>query len=348
MFGSVARLFDRDFVIAHLAPAALLVVASIGMLIGFHVAGPTRSMSQSDVVYGIGVIVVSSSFIAMLLFVANQYIYAFLSGKGKFNPCSVALSRSVRHYKEARKEVSINEEAMRRSRSRGELIPYHLRHQLAHSRQVLATSFPDSEFLVLPTKLGNLLRSLELYPRLEYGIEDNVRSWYRLVAILPKKCRYLVANTKSVTDFWANCCILSVLAILMYISLLIDVRRTMIPWVIPIMLVAPWFALQGATRAAIEWSGTVRAAFDVFLPALAASLEATGAGARGQSFSRAAEREVEELSEDLLQPNPQSQTVDGSDPYTVVMERYRRAKADRRQESMGRRTIEQTQHSAKS
>ena len=82
----------------------------------------------------------------------------------------------------------------------------------------LNTDFPKDEKLVLPTRLGNVIRSFESYPDIQYNMES-VILWPRLVAEgWSKEYSGAIDGTKTSFDFMLNCSALSaVLALLMLV-----------------------------------------------------------------------------------------------------------------------------------
>jgi hypothetical protein len=74
----------------------------------------------------------------------------------------------------------------------------------------IQSNYPDRRNLILPTRLGNVIRSFEYYPGREYRI-DSIALWPRLVAIIPKDYAVAVDDAKTTFDFMLNCSLLSVI-----------------------------------------------------------------------------------------------------------------------------------------
>ena len=70
-------------------------------------------------------------------------------------------------------------------------------------------SFPVRESSILPTRLGNVIRSFEGYPNARYGI-DGIVLWPRIVPKLPKEFADSLDGAKSSFDFMLNCSVLSI------------------------------------------------------------------------------------------------------------------------------------------
>src|SRR5215510_4647528 len=71
-------------------------------------------------------------------------------------------------------------------------------------------AYPDKRGIVLPTRLGNAIRSFEYYSDREYGI-DSVEIWPRLVSVIPTDYAVSIDDTKTTFDFMMNCSFLSAL-----------------------------------------------------------------------------------------------------------------------------------------
>lgn len=69
-------------------------------------------------------------------------------------------------------------------------------------------SYPADPGLILPTRLGNVIRSFEYYSHSEYNI-DSIELWPRLVAVIPESYAVSVDDAKTTFDFMMNCSALS-------------------------------------------------------------------------------------------------------------------------------------------
>lgn len=131
--------------------------------------------------------------------------------------------------------------------------------------------FPGKENLVLPTRLGNVIRSFEYYPDREYGI-DAVTIYPRLVAKIDKDYAAIIDDAKTSLDFFINCSFLSlILAFLLiatglFINILQQGALSQIKWVGEILffLALSLFAYRGAIFQAKTWGETVKSSFDLY------------------------------------------------------------------------------------
>lgn len=137
--------------------------------------------------------------------------------------------------------------------------------------QRLGTDFPDDEDLILPTRLGNAIRSFEHYPQKRYGM-DAVALWPRLIAKIDKDYAAGVDGAKTSFDFMLNCSALSLLLglLLLALGLLypghLNTARGAIVWVAE--MAALWglshlFYYLSVGRARF-WGDMVRGAFDLY------------------------------------------------------------------------------------
>jgi hypothetical protein len=137
------------------------------------------------------------------------------------------------------------------------------------------TEFPSQADLVLPTRLGNVIRAFEDYPATTYKM-DAVALWPRLIASIDKDYASGIDDAKTAFDFFLNASFLNVLlaAIILGLGL-----------VHPAQLASPsWFALWVLEMAALlavgytayvmsigraaAWGDTVKSAFDLYRGAL--------------------------------------------------------------------------------
>ncbi|MBD0371065.1 MAG: DUF11 domain-containing protein [Pyrinomonadaceae bacterium] len=135
----------------------------------------------------------------------------------------------------------------------------------------LATEFPGEERLVLPTRLGNVIRSFEYYPDHQYGMEA-VTLWPRLAAKIDKEYAAAIDEAKTSFDFMLNSSLLSsMLTFALLITGLLSLSpfvswRATIYWVVELVVFGLlaylfYFISIGRARA---WGNTIRSAFDLY------------------------------------------------------------------------------------
>jgi hypothetical protein len=136
---------------------------------------------------------------------------------------------------------------------------------------MLLKEYPGSSSLILPTRLGNVIRSFEYYPDREYGI-DAVTIWPRLIAKVNKDYAALVDDSKTPFDFMLNGSALSAcLALLILIAGLLygaplTSQASLISWLAEILIfivLASLLYFQSISRA-VNWGDMVKGAFDLY------------------------------------------------------------------------------------
>lgn len=135
----------------------------------------------------------------------------------------------------------------------------------------LNAEFPDTEALVLPTRLGNVIRSFESYPYRQYKIAG-ISIWTRLFAKIDKDFALALDAAKTSFDFTLNCSALSgalALAVLivglLYPSVFIS-PLLWVPWLVKVLVFAAmsYIFYSWSIGRAANWGTMVKAAFDLY------------------------------------------------------------------------------------
>lgn len=131
--------------------------------------------------------------------------------------------------------------------------------------------FPGRESLVLPTRLGNIIRSFEFYPSRQYGM-SSIALWPRLVAKVDKDYAAAIDDTKSSFDFMINSSVLS--TVLSFVILVTGLSYpssmgSQADWLWWLVEVAAFLALayllyRGSISRASAWGSMVKGAFDLY------------------------------------------------------------------------------------
>jgi hypothetical protein len=113
--------------------------------------------------------------------------------------------------------------------------------------------YPVDSRLLLPTTLGNILRSAEEYPQVRYGLGMSV-CWPRLWLVIPKETQETLAQTRqqldSATRFFAW-------------GVLFAIWTVWAWWAVPVALLVAISAYWAALQAAGAYADLLRAAFDL-------------------------------------------------------------------------------------
>ena len=176
----------------------------------------------------------------------------------------------------------------------------------------IRVEFPQEEWLIMPTRLGNTIRSFEHYPKREYGI-DGAEMWPRLVASIDKDYATLVDDAKTSCDFFITCSMLSAFLaaafiIVAFMRPVAVIGRGEFLFTIAKGLIFAFlsYALYRlAIPRAFEWGKTVKSAFDLYRWKLLAQL-----GHKRDVTTRAAERQLwQEISRQTIFGDPFRKTT---------------------------------------
>jgi hypothetical protein len=135
----------------------------------------------------------------------------------------------------------------------------------------LNSEFPKGEDLILPTRLGNVIRSFEDYSFRQYKIEA-IRLWPRLVAKIDKDYAAAIDDAKTSFDFMLYSSALSALLTLWLLvsgflsSTSLTASKLWLPWLLETVafgVLTRWFYHLSIERAS-AWGHMVRGAFDLY------------------------------------------------------------------------------------
>jgi hypothetical protein len=141
----------------------------------------------------------------------------------------------------------------------------------------LNSRFPDDPSLLLPTRLGNVIRCFERYPYQAYGM-DSIPLWPRLIAKIDPIFASSIDESKTTFDFMLNMSFLSGITALGILAIGFAARAPfqwtfIFPWLwryLLFALMAVIFYYFSINRAA-AWGLQVKSAFDLYrLPLLEA------------------------------------------------------------------------------
>jgi hypothetical protein len=126
------------------------------------------------------------------------------------------------------------------------------------SRQL--SQYPE-ERLLLPTRLGNVLRAAEAKAGQRYGL-DTVIMWPRLYPHVPDPLARALHETRNQLDTYASLCVSFLVAgVILAAVLLTDGPWLAVPGA---TLAAGWIAYRAATTTAIKYGEAVAVAFDLY------------------------------------------------------------------------------------
>lgn len=260
------KIFGRDFIVAFFVPALTFIVASIGLLEVFKIRPIWLQISSADPLKDttfLALIILVASFCLMAL---SRLIFRALEGYWPFDLGTKLNFFQKREYLSLKKqleELRVESELCRKENRE-------FSKTLIYDRLMLrlALEFPSKEHLVRATAFGNTVSAFEDYPRVMYGFES-ITGWSRLNTVIPKEYQDQMGSARALTDLWVNMWFVSLLFVLEYLVIAALFAYGFEYLWIPCVGLAVMFAASWRARiAAMLWGHWVKAAFDVFLPAL--------------------------------------------------------------------------------
>jgi hypothetical protein len=133
------------------------------------------------------------------------------------------------------------------------------------------TEFPISTASILPTSLGNVIRSFEDYPQRQYQMAA-ITLWPRLIAKIDKDYAASIDDAKTSLDFMINSSVLSMSTalILIFVGLIyptpLALPRLWVPWALKIFLFTAlsYVTYLWSISRAAAWGDLVKGAFDLY------------------------------------------------------------------------------------
>jgi hypothetical protein len=124
---------------------------------------------------------------------------------------------------------------------------------------------------VLPTRLGNAIRSFENYPERQYNMAA-IEIWPRLISVVDTGYAETIDAAKAGVDFMLNSATLSALLALLLLTVGLiyptpfSSRGTTAAWIAEIVAlsIASWWFYVQSISASVSWGNLVRSAFDLF------------------------------------------------------------------------------------
>lgn len=288
MLGGLPKLFDKNFVIGFLLPAALAAIALAWLFPGLEMLRPLASLkveekSLSELTYL--VLVVYGA--ALLLMMASTLLYREMGGY-IFPVSKLERWRSRERAKRAALLAEV-EDLNARWKAQGESFAAADKSRLKELMRMQADRFPPPSTDVLPTRFGNVLAAFHAYPLQVYGASGPV-TWLRLLSVTSKDFQSEVEDARAQVTFLMN--IFCLLGLLVAAALVKAVAET--PWAslardlaqgdlrgwqpLPVAVAALAGALMlrpiylFTVERAAAWGDLVKAMFDCYLPKLAVQM----------------------------------------------------------------------------
>ncbi len=275
------KLGDKFWVVT-LIPSTALVFAIV------IVFDPLLNFSSSIAIQGtlterlsivLGFIIAPSIILAFILYAVQTYILQLYEGYIFFRHLPFLVKRQSHKANKLLLTIAILKEHISELESKefttaGSLQKLRtLKNQYYQLAAEYDQSFPYSTDLILPTRLGNILRASETYPTVRYGM-DAVSWWPRLYNFIPKETKQGIEGALNELYILLN---LSVLSAIFFVLCLVAffyfsiIPVTIIPEVILRYVYAGLVALSGAWffyRISLQKAGAfgnqIRSAYDLY------------------------------------------------------------------------------------
>ena len=203
MFSAVSGHFTRGLVLGTLLPVLLFVAAAVPTWLlftggaGTLAAGSVAFMTDHAAALGVFVVAATGA-----LYNLNTPIIRFYEGY-PWSRTAYGRRRTDRHKRRLAQAVGLQKAliAVRAGATDARLNAV-IQRSLNDASRVIAAEYPG-EALVLPTRLGNVIRNAEEYPREQYGISA-IPLWPRLVPLIGKEYGAALDEAKSSFDFFVN------------------------------------------------------------------------------------------------------------------------------------------------
>jgi hypothetical protein len=130
--------------------------------------------------------------------------------------------------------------------------------------------YPRSGMGIMPTRLGNILRSGESYGPDQYGL-DTVLLWNHLMAVAKDELKEDLTNTRTLMDFYTGVCWLGPVFAGASAFAALYGSSPIHYWGLAAVLLCP-LAYEGAVRAATSYASSLRALVDMTRRELAQQL----------------------------------------------------------------------------
>lgn len=206
MLSSLGTIFDKAFIVGFMLPTILFFTALSSAVPGFDLFGVRLSAltqeNAPNVAYAILVIWIMS----LLLSIANMRLYRVFEGYYWPSP----MAEAGKKIQLDRFQALVQEyEKLSKVPAEPQLAPCSDYRKAQSVLRKLRSSYPYAEHDLLPTRLGNAIRSFERYPNRVHGA-DGVALWMRVLSVAPDRAVALIDETKSRCDFFLNVCVYSI------------------------------------------------------------------------------------------------------------------------------------------
>jgi len=213
IFTYIAGVFTRAVIISAFLPAVIFVALWLLFVEPLFPSG--RSILSSLGLFGEAWQVISllsiGVILAVLLYTLNTQIIRFFEGY-PWKDSWIGKQRIKLYLAEYRylKGRELGMRTLLRSLDQNDQAYIKIRDEWSRLSRILKSQYPGDINRLLPTRLGNTIRSFEYYPEEQYGMEP-IAIWTRLTANIDKDYATGIADTKISFDFMIHSSMLSTL-----------------------------------------------------------------------------------------------------------------------------------------
>jgi hypothetical protein len=328
MFSGLSKLLDKAFVLGFFLPAVIAIFgfAFANKDVEFFSDWLKAVVSGNKELGNLATFLGAVWIFAVFLMALNHTTYRLLEGylwpfnrqraRNKQQKIRLAQRKLIRQYDTAY-EVAKKKKQDASSAVRSPTATEEEKNQLAaadreesesyqtflREKETSVLRYPAARDDVLPTRFGNVLRSMEMYPTDMYSAEI-IHVWPRLLAVIPHEYQSLMAEARSTVDFLVSLVVLasvtSLFSLFRIVGVLVSARcwtpqsassgRAAIAEAVTkfwatehaallshtsaavIAAGVAWCCYEMAISAAGRWGAYVKGAFDLYLSALANAL----------------------------------------------------------------------------
>jgi hypothetical protein len=280
---TVTGQFTRQWILGHFIPAVLFVIFGLLFLVPlFPPDWPVlRPLETLGTEWKIIIIAFVTILLTALLYNLNVIILRLYTGhywkevwSGKYFTKRNRVRFDVAHAQRQGSQALLEQP---QESGDSEAAISTIAEQQSRAARMVNREFPSTRHLVLPTRLGNVIRSFEEYPNRQYGI-DAPTLWPRMLGKLDKDYGVAVADSKTSFDFTLNSSFLSaimamsILAVGLYfpvqlaspdVSARLDILARWGAEIILFVLAASLLYVSSIQRAK-DWGDMYKGAFDLY------------------------------------------------------------------------------------
>jgi len=281
VFSAISGQFGKAFIVGALLPATIFAVLFY-LFVTPMVPLELRALPivrSIDTQWQLGLLIAFSTVAGALLYVLNTSIIRMYEGYpwqyGDFGERMKKLHRAkLDKLKQQRKDVKDLLQRIRADHPQYKTVRAYYHELLRRERN----EYPKWSS-VLPTSFGNVIRSFENYPQLQYDIAA-ITLWPRFVPFIPGDHAAQVEKSKANVDFLINLSCLSYLCAFLTLMLGLGIpvpfaeTRLFLLWVLRIVMFsgAGFLLYRAAIHSAAEWGDGIRTVFDLYRPAVLKAL----------------------------------------------------------------------------